>query len=169
TTLFRSGVPTVEPTINIYIKNSIRENYKMTNNTIPRKEYPRPQFERQDWVNLNGEWEFAFDKDNIGEKEKWFNKDKLNQKIIVPFTYETEASGIGEEEFCANIWYQKEVTVPTEFENKRIILHFQAADYITKLWVNGQYVGKHKGGQIAFSFDITKYLSADRKLNIVVK
>lgn len=141
----------------------------MTNNTIPRKEYPRPQFERQDWVNLNGEWEFAFDKDNIGEKEKWFNKDKLNQKIIVPFTYETEASGIGEEEFCANIWYQKEVTVPTDYENKRIILHFQAADYITKLWVNGQYVGKHKGGQIAFSFDITKYLSADRKLNIVVK
>jgi beta-galactosidase/beta-glucuronidase len=139
------------------------------NNTIPRSEYPRPQFVRKKWMNLNGEWNFSFDKENIGEKEQWYKKASFDQKIIVPFTYETSASGIGEEKFCPNVWYQRLVKIPTEYENKKIILHFQAADYITKLWVNGIFVGEHKGGQISFSFAITDYLNVNRELNIVVK
>lgn len=137
---------------------------------IPRKEYPRPQFERTEWINLNGEWNFKFDLKNKGEKEKWYiNKEVFDEKIIVPFTYETKASGIGKEEFCPNVWYQKTLTIPTEFEEKNIVLHFQAADYLTKLWINGSFVGKRKGGQIAFSFNITDYLNEDNELNIVVK
>ncbi|WP_062106447.1 glycoside hydrolase family 2 protein [Bacillus niameyensis] len=141
----------------------------MNHNNLPRKEYPRPHFTREDWLNLNGEWNFAFDKENVGEKEKWYESTNLPQKIIVPFTYETKASGIGEEEFCSNIWYQKQVAIPQEYEDKMVLLHFQAADYITKVWVNGKYVGKHQGGQIAFSFNITEYLSENREFNIVVK
>lgn len=141
----------------------------MTSKTIPRSEYPRPHFSRKDWLNLNGEWNFTFDKENRGEKERWYESTKLDQKIIVPFTYETEASGIGIEEFCPNIWYQKSVTVPKEYQNKKVILHFQAADYITKLWVNGKFVGRHQGGQIAFSFNITDFINDDNELNIVVK
>lgn len=141
----------------------------MTNNSIPRKEYPRPQFERTDWMNLNGEWNFKFDQENKGEKEKWYEGADFDKKIIVPFTYETNASGIGEEKFCPNVWYQKKIEIPPQYKNKKILLHFQAADYITKLWVNGMFVGERKGGQIAFSFNITDYLAESNELNIVVK
>ncbi|AMQ06238.1 glycoside hydrolase family 2 protein [Sporosarcina psychrophila] len=141
----------------------------MTKKIMPRNEYPRPHFERKDWLNLNGEWNFSFDEENIGEREQWYNVTNFEQKIIVPFTYETEASGIEKEEFCPNIWYQKFVIVPKEYESKKVVLHFQAADYITKLWVNGKFVGEHKGGQIAFSFDITNYLTENNELNIIIK
>lgn len=141
----------------------------MTNTKIPRSEYPRPHFTRGDWLNLNGEWNFAFDHENIGETEKWYETESLEQNITVPFTYETKASGIGEEKFCPNIWYQRKVTVPEEYKDKKIILHFQAADYITKLWVNGKFVGRHQGGQVAFSFNISDYIGDDQDLNIVVK
>lgn len=141
----------------------------MTEKNIPRKEYPRPHFEREDWLNLNGEWNFQFDRENKGEKEKWYMESDFDKKIMVPYTYETKASGIGEEEFCPYVWYQKTITIPSEYENKKIILHFQAADYITKLWVNGTFVGERKGGQIAFSFNITDYLNGTNELNIVVK
>ncbi|MCV9888592.1 glycoside hydrolase family 2 protein [Metabacillus halosaccharovorans] len=141
----------------------------MINKSIPREEYPRPQFERAEWLNLNGEWNFKFDKENNGEKEKWYKKFDAEKKIIVPFTYETKASGIEEEEFCPHIWYQKKITIPSEYEGKEIVLHFQAADYKTKLWVNGRFVGERKGGQIAFSFNITDYLEETKELDIVVK
>ncbi|WML42194.1 glycoside hydrolase family 2 TIM barrel-domain containing protein [Neobacillus sp. OS1-2] len=141
----------------------------MTEQNIPRSEYPRPQFERADWMNLNGEWNFKFDRENQGEKEKWFKEPNFDKKIIVPFTYETKASGIGEEAFCSNVWYQKSVMISSEYEKRNVILHFQAADYITKLWVNGIFVGERKGGQIAFSFDITNYVNEKNELNLVVK
>ncbi|MBO0959275.1 glycoside hydrolase family 2 [Neobacillus sp. MM2021_6] len=141
----------------------------MTEQNIPRSEYPRPQFERADWMNLNGEWNFKFDRENQGEKEKWFKEPNFDKKIMVPFTYETKASGIGEEAFCSNVWYQKSVMISSEYEKRNVILHFQAADYITKLWVNGIFVGERKGGQIAFSFDITNYVNEKNELNLVVK
>ncbi|QCJ40778.1 glycoside hydrolase family 2 [Bacillus sp. S3] len=141
----------------------------MIENNLPRKEYPRPQFERKDWLNLNGEWNFKFDRENKGEKEKWYKEVNFDKKIIVPFTYETKASGIGEEVFCPNVWYQKRVTIPSEYKNKEITLHIQAADYKTKLWVNGAFVGERKGGQIAFSFNLTDYADETNELNIVVK
>ncbi|MFC0270372.1 glycoside hydrolase family 2 protein [Metabacillus herbersteinensis] len=136
---------------------------------IPRSEYPRPQFERAEWMNLNGEWNFKFDKEAKGEKEQWYKETNFDKKIVVPFTYETKLSGIGEETFCPNIWYQRSITIPSEYEDKDVVLHFQAADYITKLWVNGIFVGEHKGGQIAFSFNITDYTKKSDSLNIVVK
>ncbi|SDM51860.1 Glycosyl hydrolases family 2 [Fictibacillus solisalsi] len=134
-----------------------------------RKEYPRPQFQRNDWLNLNGEWNFQFDHQNAGEKEGWYKKTDLNQNIIVPFTYETKASGIHEETFCPYVWYQKSVDVPKEFAGERVILHFQGADYVTKVWVNGIFAGEHQGGYTAFSFDITNYINEEKENNLVVK
>jgi beta-galactosidase/beta-glucuronidase len=133
------------------------------------KDYPRLQFVREDWLSLNGEWEFRFDDGNIGEKEKWYTGFEGNLKIIVPFTYETKASGIGEESFYPNVWYHRLLEVPKEREGKRIILHFQAVDYIAKLWVNGSYVGQHQGGYAAFSFDITPYIRFGLANSIVMK
>lgn len=138
-----------------------------------RKEYPRPQFVREDWDNLNGEWDFRFDDNNVGEQEQWFKPGDFggNMKIQVPFVYETKASGIEEAAFHPYVWYQRQFNVPTEQRQKRVMLHFQAVDYVAKVWVNGQFVGRHEGGYTAFSFDITPYLLIDAGANnqIVVK
>jgi beta-galactosidase/beta-glucuronidase len=141
----------------------------MNLNQIPREEYPRPHFNRGDWLNLNGKWNFSFDEANVGEKDKWYESGNFEKKIIVPFAYETKASGIGKEEFCSNIWYSRTAMIPKEFGDKQVILHFQAADYITKVWINGNFVGKHQGGQVAFSFNITKFIGENREFTIVVK
>jgi beta-galactosidase/beta-glucuronidase len=133
------------------------------------KDYPRPQFVRESWHSLNGEWDFRFDDENIGEKEKWYEEFEGNLKIMVPFTYETKASGIGEEAFHPHIWYHRLLEVPKELERKRIILHFQAVDYIAKLWVNGTNVGQHQGGYAAFSFDITTYIRFGQANSLVMK
>ncbi|MBQ4898687.1 glycoside hydrolase family 2 [Paenibacillus sp. Marseille-P2973] len=122
------------------------------------KDYPRPQFVRDKWMNLNGEWDFRFDDDNVGEIEKWQEQLAGSHKITVPFTYETQASGIGTPEFHSRVWYSKNVSIPKEAEGKRVILHFQAVDYIAKVWVNGVLAGSHQGAYAAFSFDITPYL-----------
>jgi len=134
-----------------------------------RAEYPRPQFVREAWSDLNGEWGFRFDDDNVGEAANWQQGFETDVKIIVPFVYETKASGIGEAVFHPNVWYQRRVTVPAEGQGKQTIIHFQAVDYLAKVWVNGTFVGSHAGGYAAFSFDITPYLAESGDNLIVVK
>ncbi|ACT03745.1 glycoside hydrolase family 2 protein [Paenibacillus sp. JDR-2] len=119
------------------------------------KDYPRPQWVRDEWQLLNGEWGFRFDDSFEGERSKWYSKLDADRTIQVPFTYETKASGIGEETFHPCVWYERNVAIPEETGDKRVILHFQAVDYLAKLWVNGMYIGSHEGGYAAFSFDIT--------------
>ncbi|KRE49793.1 glycoside hydrolase family 2 protein [Paenibacillus sp. Soil724D2] len=133
------------------------------------KDYPRPQFVRDSWLNLNGEWDFRFDDNNVGEIEKWYKQLNGDRKITVPFTYETKASGIGEEKFHPNVWYERALDIPQEQEGNRVILHFQAVDYLAKLWVNGVLVGQHQGGYAAFSFDITPYLQFGESNTLVLK
>ncbi|WP_080872679.1 glycoside hydrolase family 2 protein [Oceanobacillus timonensis] len=137
--------------------------------TYQRTEYPRPQFQRTSWKNLNGTWKFAFDDENIGEKEQWTNKPSFTTDIQVPFTYETKASGIGEEDFHPYVWYQKTFEIPEDEIGKRTILRFQASDYLTKVWVNGHYIGNHIGGNASFSFDITNAVDYKTKNELVVK
>ncbi|UUZ90519.1 hypothetical protein LJK87_32120 [Paenibacillus sp. P25] len=87
----------------------------------------------------------------------------------MPFTYETQASGIGDEGVHPFVWYQRKLEVPKEKAGQRVILHFQAVDYIARLWINGTYVGQHQGGYAAFSFDITPYLEFGASNTVVVK
>lgn len=124
-----------------------------------RPDYPRPQFVREHWVDLNGEWDFRFDDENRGEQQGWPLALAPERKIRVPFNYETKASGIGESEFHPVVWYQRALSIPANQKGKRVVLHFQAVDYLAKVWVNGSYVGMHEGGYSAFSFDITPYLT----------
>lgn len=134
---------------------------------IPRTEYPRPDIERQDWLNLNGEWDFEFDDSNIGEKNRWYNgSNAFNMKIMVPFCYQCNASHINNQEIHENLWYKREFDLPASFLGKRILLNFGAVDYIAKVWVNGELAGVHKGGYTPFRFDITRY--ARSKGNIIV-
>lgn len=119
------------------------------------KDYPRPQFVRSSWENLNGAWRFRFDDQKIGKKENWFDGLKENQEIMVPFTYETKASGIQDEKEHSCIWYERNVSV-RKMEAEKLLLHFEGSDYETKVWVNGSFAGEHTGGYERFSFDITE-------------
>ncbi|MEH7504160.1 sugar-binding domain-containing protein [Neobacillus drentensis] len=125
-----------------------------------RPEYPRPQFVRKEWLNLNGEWDFTFDDQNVGLKEKWFQKDHpFDQKINVPFAYQSELSGIQDSSFHDHVWYRREFTVPHDWNDQRVLLHFGAVDYRAWIYVNGQYAGFHEGGHVSFSLDITDQLT----------
>lgn len=133
------------------------------------KDYPRPQFVRENWTNLNGTWDFAFDDTNRGEAEKWFETFQPQKEIQVPFTYETKLSGIGDETRHDYIWYHRTFLADGErLHGNRLVIHFEGSDFITKLWVNGQYAGSHKGGYARFSFDITN-LVCNGKNDITVK
>lgn len=127
-----------------------------------RKEYPRPQFRRDSWQSLNGEWEFDFGVRCgicVGQL-------KLSRKINVPFSYQWEASGIGEKAVHDTVWYRRSFTVTDK--DRRTLLCFNAADYETDVWVNGEHVIKHSGGFTPFSADITNYL-ADGENEIAVR
>ncbi len=117
------------------------------------KEYPRPQLKRSTWQNLNGLWEYA-----IIPKE--LNKpDGFQGKILVPFAVESALSGVVKSVLPEQkVWYRKKFEVPQDWKGQNVILHFQAVDWESSVWINGKLVGTHKGGSIAFSYDVTKYL-----------
>lgn len=135
-----------------------------------RKNYPRPQLVRENWKLLDGEWNFAFDDENAGEKNKWYSGNTdFSKQINVPFTYETKLSGIGEETFHNVVWYRRSFTVSAkELENKRLLIHFEGMDFFGKVWINGQMVGSHKGAYARASFDVTNFVH-DGENKLVVR
>ena len=120
-------------------------------------EYPRPQFKRDNWYNLNGEWNFLFDDDNVGEQEKYYINFPCESIINVPFTYETKLSGIGDESIHSAVWYNRKFSLTAD-DLKGLLLHFEGSDFYTKVWINGKFVGENKGGYHRFSFDITNFV-----------
>ena len=133
------------------------------------KDYPRTQFVRDNWENLNEAWDFAFDDAHCGEREGWYKDFKGNMTIQVPFTYETKMSGIQDESRHDQIWYRRSFQVDgSRLEKENYLLHFEGSDFITKVWVNGQYVGDHRGGYARFSFDITDVVR-DGENELIVK
>ena len=125
---------------------------------IPRAEHPFPQMFREEWINLNGEWEFEIDNSYSGKEKEFFKRNRLDSKINVPFCPESELSSICNKDFMNCVWYRKEFTLPESFEGKRVILHFGAVDYFSTVYINGQSIGEHKGGYSSFAFDISKYI-----------
>jgi beta-galactosidase/beta-glucuronidase len=134
-----------------------------------RQEYPRPQFVRNEWISLNGEWEFRMDDKNEGLTNRWYKNDngKFDRSIIVPFCYQSSLSGIGETEFHDVVWYRKMIRLPDKASDKRVILHFGAIDYDAQVWVDGQHVVSHQGGNASFSVDITSLLVGDEHAIVV--
>jgi len=119
------------------------------------KEYPRPQLVRTDWLNLNGLWDFE-----ITDRDTNNNNIAYARKILVPFCVESALSGIKETiTGKQQMIYRRFFSIPSNWHQKKILLHFEAVDYKTKLWVDGKYVGMHKGGYDHFQFDITGFLS----------
>lgn len=124
-------------------------------NQIPRPEYPRPDFQREKWLPLNGEWDFSFD------------KPIFDRKILVPFACETKLSGIHDTSFHNAVWYRRSFSLPEPMHDRQILLHFGAVDYTCRLWVNDQFIREHTGGQCGFSADITDALNASGE-NVIV-
>ena len=123
------------------------------------KDYPRPQFVRKEWQSLNGKWDFIFDDKNEGETKKYFKDFPKANKIFEPFTYETKLSGIEDESIHYIVWYNRKIKITKEqIKDKKVILNFEGSDYKTKVWINGNYIGKHIGGYSRFSFDIENYI-----------
>ena len=136
--------------------------------SIPRSEYPRPQFERSNWLSLNGEWSFLRDRAVSGKARKLYNagNEAFPDKITVPFCMESSLSGIGDTDFCECVWYRREVEIAPDWlaDGKRVLLNIGACDYKTEVYVNGRSVGIHTGGYVSFSFDITDALAVGKNL-----
>lgn len=120
--------------------------------------YPRPQLVRKDWLDLNGEWLFAFGEDTTVSEALAGN---LKRKIRVPYSYETEMSGIGDTSQHNTVWYSR--TIEGKMK-KKAILHFEGADYDTTVYINGTCVGSHRGAYSRFSFDVTEYLTQEKNI-----
>ncbi|WP_270330221.1 glycoside hydrolase family 2 protein [Lapidilactobacillus dextrinicus] len=126
--------------------------------TIPRPEHPQPQFQRQNWRNLNGKWQFAFDFGKSGRDRHWYQGYDFNQEVTVPFCPESKLSGIHYTDFIPAVWYQRSIEISEAELARTTLLHFGAVDYLCEVYVNGQIAGTHRGGCSAFEFDISTYL-----------
>ena len=131
---------------------------------IPRPEYPRPQFVRDTWMNLNGQWEFLFDFGNSGIDRQLWNEAALTDamadspmptSITVPFCPESRLSGIGYTDWIAAVWYRRRFLLNEAQTAGRVLLHFGAVDYHCVIWINGEKAGEHTGGYASFALDIT--------------
>lgn len=138
-----------------------------TEDLIPRPEYPRPQFVRGQWMNLNGHWGFRFDDQIVGLEQRWFSSTDYSARILVPFSFESIQSGIGDLSFHPCVWYQRAFELPAEWAGKRILLNFGAVDYRAMVWVNGVVVAWHEGGHTPFSCDVTGALLPGGNLIVV--
>lgn len=137
-------------------------------NAIPRPEYPRPQFVRGDWLNLNGDWQFEVDHGDSGI-DRGLTDRELTGRIIVPFCPESELSGIGDTDFLTAVWYRRHVELPADWAGRQVLLHFGAVDYDTTVWVNGTQVGRHRGGFTGFSCPLAGVAEPGSTATIVVR
>ena len=135
----------------------------------PRPEYPRPQFERMEWINLNGDaWTYQFDFGKSGMENKLFNSKGFEDRINVPFCPESPLSGIGHTDFIDAMWYHRTLDIPVGWEGNHIILHFGGVDFKSTIYINGKEAFVHYGGAASFQVDITNYVKAGQKNDLVV-
>ena len=129
----------------------------------PLPAYPRPQMVRQDWMNMNGLWNYAI----TDASAESFD---VQGKILVPFAIESSLSGVGKRVSKGEtLWYEREFTVPKKWKGRNVLLHFGAVDWQAEVYVNGVLVGEHKGGYDPFSFDVTSALKKSGKQVLRVK
>lgn len=136
--------------------------------SIPRPEHPRPQFFRNSWVNLNGEWSYRFDFGLSGIQRGFQKATHFEGTITVPFCPESKLSGVEYKDFINALWYQRNITIPQSWDGKIIRLHFGGVDYASEAFIDGQSVGNHWGGTSSFDFDITDFVKPGSTHNLVV-
>ncbi len=138
---------------------------------IPRPEYPRPQFVREDWINLNGTWTFEFDFGHSGRDagRELFKSKGFDREITVPFCPESPLSGVGHTDFIEDMWYHRKIEIPASWKKSLILLHFGAVDFESEVYIDGVSVGAHFGGSSSFTHDITPYVEAGKTYDLVVR
>ena len=139
-----------------------------------RNAYPRPQFQRDEWVCLNGEWTYTLSRKSFCYRNEDINPRRVNstgfdKKINVPFAPETELSGAMENELINGIYYHRKLEIPSAWENKKILLHFGAVFYHAEVYIDGKQAGFHDGGSSSFTVDITGFVKSGAESNLVVK
>jgi autotransporter-associated beta strand protein len=130
-------------------------------NVLP--EYPRPQMVRQNWMNLNGVWQFQSGTTNDPAP----SGQNLAGVILVPFPMESALSGVMQ--YSPFSWYRRQFTVPDDWSGQRILLHFDAVNWRSQIYVNGQSVGVHTGGYDPFTYDITPFLTNNGPQELLVR
>src|SRR5580698_4241558 len=121
-----------------------------------RPEHPRPDFERPQWITLNGQWDFGFN-------------DKFGRTITVPFCWESELSGIANKTGETTGWYRRTFTIPAAWSGKHAWLHFEAVDEEAQVWVNGKELGIHHGGYSPFEFDLNNVAKPGDTATVIVR
>ena len=129
----------------------------------PWPEYPRPDAAREEWINLNGLWDYSIT-DSDTEPERW------EGKILVPYPVESALSGvkksISDNQF---LWYKRHFRIPRSWKDREVLLNFEASDWETTIWVDGKEAGKHKGGYDPFTFNITPFLDHKKNHDLLVR
>jgi hypothetical protein len=171
---------------------------------LPRPEHPRPIFKREPWINLNGPWRFTFDPRDHGEQQRWYRirppelrrdtemdpggaarpfgaprpstlvDDPFGATIVVPFPWESRASGIQQDEQKGAAWYQRVIEAPADWAadgawHLHPYLCFGAVDWNAKVWVNGHFVAEHDGGYTPFALDLSGYVRAGQPASLTVR
>ena len=136
---------------------------------IPLPEHPRPQFERQDWVNLNGPWSFRFDAEGAGEAEDWGGAalSDFPLTIQVPFPWGAPLSGVEDEADVG--WYARTVKVPAAWDGRRVFLCVGASDWRTSAWLDGHPLGTHQGGYTPFDLELTDHVRPGEDQTLVIR
>lgn len=134
---------------------------------IPLPEHPRPDFVRNDWLNLNGTWQFQFDAADQGLDAGWSRGLPSPREITVPFPWGSALSGVPDEAQIG--WYSRTFVVPTEWSGERVFLVIGASDWQTTAWLDGQELGMHRGGYTPFEFELTPHLRPGTQQRLVIR
>ncbi len=139
-----------------------------TGTNIPLPEHPRPDFERKEWINLNGEWRFRFDAQNVGVKQDWFqNGLQQTQDILVPYSWGSPLSDVENKADIA--WYERAIKVPADWVDQRAFFVIGASDWRTSVWFDGHKLGEHQGGYTPFEFELTPHLKRGEAQRLVIR
>lgn len=139
----------------------------------PTNGHPFPQLRRPAWVDLRGAWGFAYDDDDRGVNERWFERPAAQRRIVVPFPPESSASTIADTGYHSVVWYSRSLDSLQLLKSgvgeqgDRLLLHFGAVDYHARVWLNGFLLGAHEGGHTPFVFDITGHVTDGENLLVV--
>lgn len=135
---------------------------------IPLPEHPRPDFQRQQWVNLNGTWDFRFDADDVGLDRGWTEAEaEFLRSITVPFPWGSKLSGVDNEADIA--WYRRSIRVPADWRGQRVFVVVGACDWHTTAWLDGQKVGSFQGGYTPFEFELTPHVNWGKEQSLVFR
>ena len=131
-------------------------------------EHPRPDWERPEWLNLNGPWAFRFDPDDAGLEQSWHKgQTAFPLSIQVPFSWAAPLSGLAD---SADIgWYQRDISVPADWKAPRTFLVIGAADWHTTVWLDGRKIGEHRGGYTPFALELTAHVRRGQPQRLTIR